>query len=62
MTNPFQEGGDPVKFIVFEAGNQRFCVETMAVREIRGWIPANPLPHSQDFLRGVINLRGAVLP
>ncbi len=34
----------------------------MAVREIRGWSPATPLPHSPSYVRGVINLRGAVLP
>jgi purine-binding chemotaxis protein CheW len=32
------------------------------VREIRGWTPATPLPHAPAFVRGVINLRGAVLP
>jgi purine-binding chemotaxis protein CheW len=34
----------------------------MAVREIRGWTQATPLPHSPGYVRGVINLRGAVLP
>jgi len=34
----------------------------MAVREIRGWTPATPLPHAPIYVRGVINLRGAVLP
>ena len=34
----------------------------MSVREIRGWVPATPLPRSPPFVRGVINLRGAVLP
>ena len=34
----------------------------MAVREIRGWHPATPLPHAPPFVIGVINLRGAVLP
>jgi purine-binding chemotaxis protein CheW len=34
----------------------------MIVREIRGWTVATPLPRSPTFLRGVINLRGAVLP
>ena len=32
------------------------------VREIRGWTPATPLPHAPGYVRGVINLRGAVLP
>ena len=34
----------------------------MAVREIRGWTPATPLPRAPAYMRGVINLRGAVLP
>ncbi|KAK0351141.1 hypothetical protein LTR94_026171 [Friedmanniomyces endolithicus] len=34
----------------------------MSVREIRGWTPATPLPRSPSYMKGVINLRGAVLP
>eukprot|EP01037_Dinobryon_pediforme_P016510 gene16510-16688_t len=34
----------------------------MSVREIRGWSPATALPHSPGYVRGVINLRGTVLP
>ena len=34
----------------------------MSVREIRGWTPATPLPRAPGFVRGVINLRGSVLP
>jgi purine-binding chemotaxis protein CheW len=48
--------------IAFHIGAQTFCIDIMAVREIRGWTPATPLPHSPNFVRGVINLRGAVLP
>jgi purine-binding chemotaxis protein CheW len=53
---------DPSKFVAFDLGAQRFCVDIMSVREIRGWAPATPLPHAPDFVRGVMNLRGAVLP
>lgn len=52
----------PSEYIAFRLGAQRFCIDIMSVREIRGWIPATPLPHAPDFLRGVINLRGVVLP
>ena len=34
----------------------------MSVREIRGWTRATSLPHSPPYVRGVINLRGTVLP
>ncbi len=58
--------GDPVndtrELISFCIDEQEFCLDIMAVREIRGWTPATPLPHSPPYVRGVINLRGAVLP
>ncbi len=50
------------EYIAFRLGQQNFCIDIMAVREIRGWAPATPLPHAPDFIKGVINLRGAVLP
>jgi len=50
------------ELISFRVGAQEFCVDIMAVREIRGWSPATPLPHSPSYVGGVINLRGAVLP
>ena len=50
------------ELISFRVGDQEYCVNIMAVREIRGWSPATSLPQSPSYMRGVINLRGAVLP
>jgi len=50
------------ELMAFRIGTQEFCVDIMAVREIRGFTPATPLPQAPSFVRGVINLRGAVLP
>ncbi|PYB77543.1 MULTISPECIES: chemotaxis protein CheW [Rhizobium] len=50
------------ELIAFRVGDQEFCVNIMAVREIRGWTPVTPLPHAPQYVMGVINLRGAVLP
>lgn len=50
------------ELISFRIGDQEYCVDIMSVREIRGWTAATPLPRSPSFVRGVINLRGAVLP
>ncbi|WP_425992725.1 chemotaxis protein CheW [Brevundimonas sp. TWP2-3-2] len=50
------------ELIAFRIGEQEFCVDIMSVREIRGWTPATPLPRAPGFMKGVINLRGAVLP
>jgi purine-binding chemotaxis protein CheW len=50
------------ELIAFRLGEQEFCVDIMSVRDIRGWTPTTPLPHSSSYVKGVINLRGAVLP
>lgn len=62
MTELSLDGRDGSELISFRIGEQEFCVDIMAVREIRGWTPATPVPHSPRFVRGVINLRGAVVP
>lgn len=50
------------ELIAFRLGEQEFCVDIMSVRDIRGWTKTTPLPHSSPYVKGVINLRGAVLP
>lgn len=51
-----------IELVAFRIGEQEYCVDIMAVREIRGWTQATTLPHAPHFVQGVINLRGAVLP
>ncbi len=48
------------ELIAFRLGGQEFCVDIMSVRDIRGWTPTTPLPHSPAYVKGVINLRGSV--
>jgi purine-binding chemotaxis protein CheW len=50
------------ELIAFRIGEQRFGVDIRTVREIRGWSPATPLPQAPAYVKGVINLRGTVLP
>lgn len=50
------------QLITFELGEQSLGVDIMAIREIRAWSPATPLPNVPPHVRGVVNLRGVVLP
>ena len=50
------------QFITFRSGEQEFGADIMTIREIRGWTETTPLPHAPVYVRGVINLRGVVLP
>jgi len=54
--------GSRRELIAFRIGDQEFCVDIMQVREIRGWTACTPLPRTPSYMKGVINLRGAVLP
>lgn len=50
------------ELISFEIADQEFCIDIRAVREIRGWTPATPMPHTPSYMLGVINLRGSIMP
>src|SRR4051812_24315234 len=62
MSEAANQSGVGRELISFRIGDQEFCVDIMEVREIRGWTPATALPKAPAFVRGVITLRGAVLP
>lgn len=50
------------QLITFQLGDQFLGIDIMAIREIRAWSPATPLPNVPPYVRGVVNLRGVVLP
>lgn len=50
------------QFITFRSDEQEFGADIMVIREIRGWTETTALPHAPSYVRGVINLRGVVLP
>ena len=50
------------QLITFQIGEQYLGVDIMAIREIRAWTPTTLLPRVPEHVRGVVNLRGTVLP
>lgn len=53
---------DQQQFLTFTVGEEVFGVDIMKVREIKGWQEVTRLPNSPEYLRGVMNLRGVILP
>jgi purine-binding chemotaxis protein CheW len=51
-----------VEFISFSIGEEQYGVDIMAVREIKGWTEITHLPKQPDYVRGVLNLRGVMVP
>ena len=52
----------PSQFISFAIGDDQYGVDIMAVREIKGWSEITHLPKQPDYVRGVLNLRGVIVP
>jgi purine-binding chemotaxis protein CheW len=50
------------EFISFAIGDDQYGVDIMAVREIKGWSEITHLPKQPDYVRGVLNLRGVIVP
>ena len=51
-----------LQVLTFMLSNEEFGVDILRVKEIRGWDQATPIPNTPDYVRGVINLRGTIVP
>ena len=50
------------KYLTFVLGAEQYGVEIVKVREILGVLPITPMPQAPHYVKGVINLRGRVIP
>lgn len=50
------------QYLTFIMAGEEYGVDILAVQEIRGWESATPLPNSPPHIKGVINLRGTIVP
>jgi purine-binding chemotaxis protein CheW len=60
-----QAGGfacDGNQYLTFALGQEQYGVEILKVQEIKGYTPATPVPNTPDYIKGVMNLRGTIIP
>ncbi len=50
------------KYMAFKLAEEEYGLEILKVREIIGFMEVTRVPRTPDFIRGVINLRGKVIP
>lgn len=65
MSTQIQEGDvmrRAGKYLTFAVGNEEYGVEILKVREIIGVMDITAVPRMPDYVRGVMNLRGQVIP
>ncbi|MDV2077913.1 chemotaxis protein CheW [Marinobacter xestospongiae] len=53
---------DVREYLTFSLGDEHYALDIMAVKEIRGYESVTRIANAPDFIKGVINLRGDIVP
>ncbi|MFQ5559478.1 MAG: chemotaxis protein CheW [Nitrospinota bacterium] len=53
---------EPGQFLTFELEKEVFCIDILKIREVLDYTDVTKVPRTPDFMCGVINLRGNVVP
>ncbi|MFC5462607.1 chemotaxis protein CheW [Massilia niabensis] len=48
--------------LAFKLGQEEYAIDILAVQEIRGYEPVTRIANAPDFIKGVVNLRGVIVP
>lgn len=65
VTNTMQQGGADQtsrEFLTFRLGREEYGIEILKVQEIRGYDVVTAIANTPAFIKGVINLRGVIVP
>lgn len=62
-SNESQHSSEPTQeFLTFTLGSEEYAIDILRVQEIRGYDQVTAIANSPAFIKGVINLRGAIVP
>jgi purine-binding chemotaxis protein CheW len=50
------------QYLTFTVGHEEYGVEILKVQEIKGYGAITPIPNTPDYVKGVMNLRGTIIP
>lgn len=56
------DGAVSNEYLTFAIDHQYYGIDILSVREIRAWTEVTHLPNTPEFVRGIINLRGTIVP
>lgn len=54
--------GEGDQYLTFLLAGEEYGVDILRVQEIKGWDNVTPIPNTPDYIKGVINLRGTIVP
>lgn len=50
------------QYLTFTLANEEYAVDILRVQEIRGWDAVTALPNAPEYIKGVVNIRGTIVP
>lgn len=53
---------DTTQYLTFLLAGEEYGVDVLRVQEIKGWDSVTPIPNTPEFVKGVINIRGSIVP
>lgn len=56
------DGDSADQYLTFMLNEEEYGVDILRVQEIKGWSSTTHIPNTPDYIRGVMNLRGAIVP
>jgi len=60
--NRYNKGQDSAQYLSFTMDNEEYGVDILRVQEIRSWEPVSRVPNVPYYEKGVVNLRGSIVP
>lgn len=62
MEHAMETGATAGEFLTFTLGDEEYGIDILKVQEIRGYDAVTKIANTPDFIKGVINLRGTIVP
>lgn len=60
--SPFVQGAGPHEYLAFNLGAEEYGIDIHAVQELRGYEAVTRIANSPAYIKGVVNLRGVIVP
>lgn len=62
LTYQHENESEGSQFLTFVLAGEEYGIDILRVQEIKGWDTVTPIPNAPEYIRGVINLRGTIVP
>ena len=62
ITDKGAVAGNILQYLTFTVQKEEYGIDIMSVREIKGWTSVTRLPNTPEYMCGVMNLRGIIVP